>query len=366
MTLDEPVPADWDFGCDPYESDLSSGRCVVEMSNIRNFVILFGEEPVQPPFAVRTDLKVDRGGDGQGSVTGSGPSAEPGQPGWSIDCGSDCDEELVPYQTRVRLTARPGTDSEFDRWTGPPCLSQQVCTFTVGKYPNVHAIFNEKAAAPQPPRERPDVELTKIADRSTASVGDTVSFHIEARIKNSGGAATNVVVTDTLPESVELVSTRANRGQGCTGSQTIRCDLDFLSGTLVATVDVVVRAKAAGEIVNTASASVQPSDPDTSNNTATARVIVAQPQGGGEESGVMRTGTARADVLIGTPHADVLTGLGGTTGCSGLVAPTGCSVAVGPHARWRSRPRCTRCRARERRDESPRPEPRYRAMWPGS
>ena len=108
-----------------------------------------------------------------------------------------------------------------------------------------------------------------------------------------GRAATNVVVTDNLPANVELVSARANRGQGCTGSQTIRCDLDFLSGSLVATVEVVVRVKAAGEIVNTASASVQPSDPQPSNNTATARVTVEQPQDEGEETGPRRASRAR-------------------------------------------------------------------------
>jgi uncharacterized repeat protein (TIGR01451 family) len=317
--------AEWGFGCDPYEAN--PPPCILTMSGVENWVTVgFGQSPnPSPPFNFGVNLRVDRDGDGQGSVTGSGHDADSNRDDWSIDCGSDCDEEDVQYQTRVRLTARatPGTDSEFDRWTGPPCLSQEVCTFTVGKYPKVRAIF--KKTERTPPRQPPDVELTKVADRSTASVGDTIVFRIEVRIKNSGGAANKVVVSDTLPATVELVSARANRGQGCTGSQTITCDLDFLSGTLVGTVEAVVRVRAAGEIVNRASASVQPSDPNPSNNTATARVIVEQPPDEGEESGsqkgVTRTGTARADILRGTPYADVLTGLGGNDRLFGLGGP---------------------------------------------
>ncbi len=327
----------WGFGCDPWEVNPPPGACVLTMSGTENWVVVGFGAPCSncsPEFNFGVNLRVDRVGDGQGSVTGSGDDADPGRNKWSINCGSDCDDDDIQYQTRVRLTASPtpGTDSVFDRWMGPPCLSDEVCTFTVGKYPKVRAIFKKKAAPPPPPPPRPpppppppprlppDVELTKVANRSTASVGETVRFRIDARIKS--GAATKVVVTDTLPANVELVSTRANRGQGCTGSRTITCDLDFLSGTLIATVEVVVRVTAAGEIVNSASASVQPSDPQPSNNTATARVTVEQPPDEGEETGsqkgVTRTGTARADVLRGTPYADVLNGLGGNDRLFGL------------------------------------------------
>ncbi len=144
-------------------------------------------------------------------------------------------------------------------------------------------------------------------------------FRIDARIKNSESAS-KVVVTDTLPANVQLVSARANRGPGCSGSATITCDLDFLSGAIVGTVEVVVRLTAAGEVVNTAGATVQPSDPVPSNNTATARVTVGPDtdEGPPPKKGVKLTGTARADVLRGTPYPDRLTGLGGNDRLLGL------------------------------------------------
>jgi uncharacterized repeat protein (TIGR01451 family) len=308
-----PPAADWGFGCDPYESDLGSGRCSVAMSNIRNFVIVgfAGPNPdPTPPFNLATTLKVDLAGDGQGEVKGNGTSAEAGQ-SWSIDCGSACEQKGLQYQTQVRLRATAAGNSDFDRWGGAPCLSQTTCTFTVGKYPKVRAIFKKRSAPP-------DVELTKVADRSTAAVGDKISFRIQASIKNPGrtGGAQKVIVTDTLPANVSLVSARPNRGPGCTGSRTITCDLDFLSGTIVATVDVVVRVTAAGQIANTATARVVPSDPIPANNTATARV--SSPEGPKTSKGITRRGTPGADVLRGTPYGDVLSGLGGNDRLWGL------------------------------------------------
>ena len=215
-----PPPTNWSFGCDPYESNLAAGRCSVTMSNIRNFVIVGFENTPDPfpPFNVSTTLKVDLAGEGQGEVKGSGSSAAQGET-WSIDCGAACEQKGLQYQTQVRLRATAADNSDFDRWAGPPCLSQTTCTFTAGKYPKVRAIFRKKpSAAPEParPSPPPDVELTKVADRSTATVGETIAFRIDASIKNPGetSGAEKIVVTDTLPANVQLVSTRANRGRG--------------------------------------------------------------------------------------------------------------------------------------------------------
>ncbi len=137
------------FGCDPYESDLSNGRCVVDMSNVRNFVSVgFGgaEPDGSPPFNQAVDLKVARAGNGQGRVQGSGQSADLNAGPWNIDCGSACDVNGLQYQTQVRLRAVKSDGSVFERWTGPPCLSQETCTFTAGKYPKVIAIFRKEQA----------------------------------------------------------------------------------------------------------------------------------------------------------------------------------------------------------------------------
>ena len=89
---------------------------------------------------------------------------------------------------------------------------------------------------------------------------------------------TNAVVTDVLPAGVALVSTKVNRGPGCTGTTTLTCDLAFLSGELVGTIEIVVRVTTAGTLVNTATVKAPEPDPDLSNNTASVTVGQPQPQ----------------------------------------------------------------------------------------
>lgn len=136
----------WGFGCDPFESDLGSGRCVVNISDARNFfsVGFDGSDPdPRPPFNQVVHLEVERAGDGQGQIQGSGKSAALDDAPWSIDCGSACDFDRLQYQTQVRLRAVKAAGSVFDSWSGPPCLSEDTCTFTVGRYPKVVAIFKK-------------------------------------------------------------------------------------------------------------------------------------------------------------------------------------------------------------------------------
>ena len=78
----------WGFGCDPYESNLAGGRCVVNVSDARNFVSVSfdGSDPApRPPFNEVVHLKVQRAGNGQGQVEGSGKSAGLDDPPWSIE-----------------------------------------------------------------------------------------------------------------------------------------------------------------------------------------------------------------------------------------------------------------------------------------
>jgi Divergent InlB B-repeat domain len=135
------------FGCDPFDSDLVAGRCAIETSNIRNFVILApaGTEPAEPPFNLRKPVTVKRAGSGGGRVQGAGTDAS--GTNWSIDCGTDCRLKDIQYQTRIRLRAIEASGSTFERWAGPPCGGQTVCTFTAGKYPTVRATFSSNASA---------------------------------------------------------------------------------------------------------------------------------------------------------------------------------------------------------------------------
>jgi hypothetical protein len=138
------------IGCDPYESDLGNGRCLVNMSNVRNFVSVGfdGFEPGQsPPFNKAVTLKVQRAGDGEGQVEGSGKSADLNAGPWKIECGTTCDVKGIQFQTQVRLRAVKSAGSDFERWSGPPCASDETCTFTVGKYPKVVAVFKQAGSS---------------------------------------------------------------------------------------------------------------------------------------------------------------------------------------------------------------------------
>ena len=78
------------------------------MSNVRNFVSVGfdGFEPDQsPPFNKAVTLKVERTGDGEGQVEGSGKSADLNAGPWKIECGTTCDVKGIQYQTQVRLRA---------------------------------------------------------------------------------------------------------------------------------------------------------------------------------------------------------------------------------------------------------------------
>jgi uncharacterized repeat protein (TIGR01451 family) len=92
-------------------------------------------------------------------------------------------------------------------------------------------------------------------------------------VGNQGpNAAQNVVVTDVLPSRVSFVS-----APGCTytgSTRTVRCELASLAqgGAASFTITTSVSGKGNGWITNTAQVSSSTPDPNTANNTATARL----------------------------------------------------------------------------------------------
>jgi len=170
----------WGFGCDPYESNLAGGRCVVNISDARNFVSVSfdGSDPApRPPFNQVVHLKVERAGNGQGRVEGNGKSAGLDDPPWSIECGGACDFDRLQYQTQVRLRAVEVAGSVFDSWAGPPCLSEDTCTFTAGRYPKVVAIFRKPLTA------------TLVSAKVT---GTGTTRTVVARLRTNGPARANL------------------------------------------------------------------------------------------------------------------------------------------------------------------------------
>jgi uncharacterized repeat protein (TIGR01451 family) len=116
-----------------------------------------------------------------------------------------------------------------------------------------------------------DLAVTKSADATTVTVGQTVTYRITVR--NTGpNEATGVVVTDELPYGLAFLSADSADGtyDPATGEWAVGDVPDGGTATLV------LRAKAteAGPLTNAASVTGNETDPDTSDNTDSVTVCV--------------------------------------------------------------------------------------------
>ncbi|WP_329025140.1 DUF7507 domain-containing protein [Streptomyces sp. NBC_00690] len=116
-----------------------------------------------------------------------------------------------------------------------------------------------------------DLAVTKAADATTVTVGQTVTYRIT--VHNSGpNQATGVSVTDQLPDGLTFLSADGTPGSydPATGQWTVGDLADDAFATLV------LRAKAtkAGRIGNTATVTGNEKDPDTTNNTDAVTICV--------------------------------------------------------------------------------------------
>ncbi|WP_244178728.1 DUF7507 domain-containing protein [Streptomyces rubellomurinus] len=116
-----------------------------------------------------------------------------------------------------------------------------------------------------------DLSVTKSADTTTVTVGQTVTYRVTVR--NAGpNTATGVTVTDALPAGLVFISATAAAGtyNPGTGQWTV--------GTLAvgATATLTLRAKATttGPVTNTATAHGNEKDPHPENNTDSVTVCV--------------------------------------------------------------------------------------------
>ena len=111
---------------------------------------------------------------------------------------------------------------------------------------------------------------------TTAFVGQQGNFNLA--VTNSGpAAAANVVVTDTLPPTMQFVSATPSQGS-CSGTTTVTCNLGALNNGANATITLTVQFLSSGSTTNTASVSAAP-QPDTNpaNNASTTANINVLP-----------------------------------------------------------------------------------------
>lgn len=111
-----------------------------------------------------------------------------------------------------------------------------------------------------------DLSLTKTGSPNPVTVGSSLTYSVTV-INHGPDAATGVVMTDTLPASVTLISATSGQGSG-SGTGTVTCTLGSLAKSAIATVTIIVTPKAAGTIGNTVNVTENEADPDMTNNTA--------------------------------------------------------------------------------------------------
>jgi uncharacterized repeat protein (TIGR01451 family) len=129
-----------------------------------------------------------------------------------------------------------------------------------------------------------DLSVTKTDSPDPVTGGGNVTYTIT--VSNNGpDTATGVTVTDTLDQTVSLVSAIFNQGSPCTSSGTpivIVCNLGDLEpgnsapGTIVVTTPVVTVNSG---IANSVTVTGNETDPDTANNTAQQGTTVLPPAG---------------------------------------------------------------------------------------
>jgi uncharacterized repeat protein (TIGR01451 family) len=150
------------------------------------------------------------------------------------------------------------------------------CSGTLAHYGDTATctVTNDDVAPPPPPTGPPltDLKITKTDSPDPVSVGALLTYTLTVTNKK-GDTAHNVVVTDSLPSEVTLVSIASTKGT-CSGSIAITCNIDSVAYNELVTITIVVRPTAAGTITNTAVVAGREAEQDPSDNTASATTVV--------------------------------------------------------------------------------------------
>ncbi|AXV08584.1 hypothetical protein DVS28_a3912 [Euzebya pacifica] len=132
-------------------------------------------------------------------------------------------------------------------------------------------------------------------------IGDDVTFTVT--VTNSRNTAANVVVTDTIPAGLALVSASAP----CTISgDTVTCDLGTLSAAASETVTIITTAEVEGSITNTACAATTSTDSNSSNDCDDHTVQVMQETQRVEGPERITTAVAGSQVAFDDGEADAV------------------------------------------------------------
>ena len=119
----------------------------------------------------------------------------------------------------------------------------------------------------------PDLAVQAALTPAAPALGSLVTYVVTVR--NLGGMASSTNLVVQLPSQIAFAAGQADRGQGCTGTTILTCELDYLAGDLVATVRIQGTVREPGTLTLTARASSQPADAHPANDTASVVTTVA-------------------------------------------------------------------------------------------
>lgn len=185
-------------------------------------------------------------------------------------------------QTEAVLINGGGSQTGLNRWGDYSALTVDPaddCTFWyTGEYYTATASNNWATRIgvfrlPECGGDTANLAIAKVASVSEIAQGGTITYTVT--VTNGGtAAATQVIVTDTLPAELAFVSAVASQGTCQEAAGVVSCSLGTLADQAVATVTVVATAVQTGTPVNTATVASDVTDPNTSNNSAAAAVTV--------------------------------------------------------------------------------------------
>jgi len=167
----------------------------------------------------------------------------------------DCTPHYVYVQSDPSINANYSYNGDFPNPPGEPGGA-------IESPPGSKVFRYQFALLIRPLAEQADLEISKADSPDPVTVGDNLTYTIT--VTNRGpDAATNVVVTDTLPSGVTFVSA----SPGCVhAAGVVTCNLGNIPAGGSVTITIVVTVTAPGTISNTATVTSDTLDPNTANN----------------------------------------------------------------------------------------------------
>jgi uncharacterized repeat protein (TIGR01451 family) len=232
--------------------------------------------------AIQARLEVDLNGDSAYEIDAKLNWADLSGPAGSDLADDDFDGMHNGWETANALNKDDPADAASDKdGDGASNLAEY----------NAGTGANDATSTPVP------VDLSILASDSPDAVSSGGNVTYSITVSNSSGvAAINVVVTDTLPAGVTLVSATTSQG-ACGGTSVVTCNLGTLNVFGSAFVTIVVTTGAEGLISNTAAVTASTFDPNTADNTATSSTTVGQSVAGIQAQ--INNATAGDTIVVG-------------------------------------------------------------------